>query len=162
MLFFYFSMTESSLETALASQTVIIRTYSELTKMGERQRGGERDGERGVGSRREVTEERGEEGGSEWVSEGIGETWGGRACLIDSVNRSAGDVNDWTIPFPRSVGQVAMPCPGPIWQTAPWGPGGAGKGRGRQGSWKDVKCTRLICIPKERGDVSQPQPTRRS
>ena len=27
---------------------------------------------------------------------------GGRAYLIDSVNRSAGDVNDWTIPFPRS------------------------------------------------------------
>lgn len=37
---------------------------------------------------------------------------GCRTCLIDSVNRSAGDVNDWTIPFPRSVGQVAMPCPG--------------------------------------------------
>lgn len=57
---------------------------------GRRGRGGRREGVRGLGR------------------------WGGRACLIDSVNRSAGDVNDWTIPFPRSVGQVAMPCPGPI------------------------------------------------
>lgn len=35
---FYFSMIESGQETALASQTVIIRTYTELTKM-ERERG---------------------------------------------------------------------------------------------------------------------------
>ena len=27
---------------------------------------------------------------------------GGWPFLIDSVNRSAGDVNDWTLPFPRS------------------------------------------------------------
>ncbi len=27
---------------------------------------------------------------------------GGRSSLIDSVKRSAVDVNDWTLPFPRS------------------------------------------------------------
>ena len=75
---FYFSMIESIQETALASQTAIIRTYTELTKSGE---GGL--GYRGKRRR------------------GFGES-GGRPFLIDSVNRSAGDVNDWTLPFPRS------------------------------------------------------------
>lgn len=65
----------------------------------------------GVRRRREVAEERAGEGGGEGIG---GDVEGGRARLIDSVNRSAGDVNDWTIPFPRSVGQVAMPYPGPI------------------------------------------------
>lgn len=60
----YFSMIESGQETALASQTVIIRTYTELTKM-------ERGTEMGSGlrGRREVAEER---GGREGGSEGIG------------------------------------------------------------------------------------------
>lgn len=53
----YFSMIESGQETALASQTVIIRTYSELTKM---ERGRELGS--GVRGRREVAKREGAEG----------------------------------------------------------------------------------------------------
>uniref|UniRef100_A0AAV2MRI7 Uncharacterized protein n=1 Tax=Knipowitschia caucasica TaxID=637954 RepID=A0AAV2MRI7_KNICA len=50
---------------------------------------------------------------------------GGQPFLIDSVNRSAGYVNDWTIPFPRSVGASgnAMPRADMIDSNGVKGPG---------------------------------------
>lgn len=66
----YSSMIESGQETALASQTVIIRTYSQLTKM-EREREREREVGNRVRRRREVAEEGGQEGG-DWGDAGVG------------------------------------------------------------------------------------------
>lgn len=78
----------------MASQTEIIRTYTELTK-------------------------------TEWGGRRGGGCEGGRPSLIDSVKRSAGDVNDWPPPFPRS-GASGNAMPDPSMTDSGFGEGGPG------------------------------------